>query len=235
LSGLAACRSACPRLLAQLEVLRHHLALEALVVGDDTAQEEVRPVEPRVRPARIGQALAHLGEEADEPDRVDVEDGGGEAPMTDGRIVAGQREHVVEASRTQLPPATLERVPVPVLAGEVDDHLLPARDQVGSEGVGREHRVPGGVSVIERTSILGSAARSRASASTLAPPSEVIGPRLVTSSAATTKPPGRARASRSELTPVNPRRPRQACRTCGSSRWSSRPSTGRGRVRRPST
>ena len=35
---------------------------------------------------------------------------------------------------------------------------------------------PPGLSVIERTSIRGSAARSLASASTLAPPSEVIGP-----------------------------------------------------------
>src|SRR5512145_1878966 len=63
---------------------------------------------------------------------------------------------------------------------------------------------PPGLSVIERTSIRGSAARSLASASTRAPPSEVIGPRLVTSSAATTKPPGSARASRSEATSSGP-------------------------------
>src|SRR5262245_17775459 len=60
---------------------------------------------------------------------------------------------------------------------------------------------PPGLSVIESTSIRGSAARSLARASTFSPPSEVIGPRLVTSSAATTKPPGRARASRSPATP----------------------------------
>ena len=66
-------------LLAQLEVLRHHLALVPLVVRDDAAQEEVRPLQPRVRPARVRQAGVHLGEEAHEPDRVDVEDGGREA------------------------------------------------------------------------------------------------------------------------------------------------------------
>ena len=42
-----------PHLLAELEVLRHHLALVALVVRDDSAQEEVRPLERRLRPARV--------------------------------------------------------------------------------------------------------------------------------------------------------------------------------------
>ena len=61
--------------------------------------------------------------------------------MTHDRVVAGEREHVVEPGRAELPAAALERVPVPVLAGEVDDHLLPARDHVRAERVGREHRV----------------------------------------------------------------------------------------------
>ena len=51
-------------LLPQLEVLRHHLALAPLVVRDDGAEEEVRLVEPRVRPALVAQALVHLREEA---------------------------------------------------------------------------------------------------------------------------------------------------------------------------
>src|SRR5207249_6468973 len=37
------------------------------------------------------------------------------------------------------------RIAIPVLAGEVDDHLLTSGDQVGPEGVGRKHRVPSGV------------------------------------------------------------------------------------------
>ena len=128
-------------LLPQLEVLRHHLALVQLVVRDDSAQEEVGSLEPRVGPAHVGQAGVHVREEADQPDRVDVEDRRREASVTHHRIVAGQCEHVLESRRAELPAATLERVPVPVLAREVDDHLLSARDQIGPQRVRREHRV----------------------------------------------------------------------------------------------
>ena len=129
-------------LLPQLEVLRHHLALAPLVVRDDAAEEEVRPVEPRLRPARVRQPLVHLGEEAEQADRVDVEHRSREPLVPRDRVVAGEREDVVEPLRAELPAATLERVAVPVLAGEMDDHLLAARDQIGPERVGREHRVP---------------------------------------------------------------------------------------------
>ena len=55
---------------------------------------------------------------------------------------------------------------------------------------------PPGLSVIESTSIRGSAASSRAVSITLRLLSAVISPRLVTSSAATTNAPGRASCSR---------------------------------------
>ena len=129
-------------LLPQLEVLRHHLTLAPLVVRHDAAEEEVRPVEPRVGRACIRKPLIHLGEEAEQADRVDVEHRRGEPLVPRDRIVAGEREDVVEPLRAQLPAATLERVAVPVLAREMDDHLLAARDQIGPERVGREHRVP---------------------------------------------------------------------------------------------
>ena len=48
----------------------------------------------------------------------------------------------MEALRAELPATTLERVAIPVLACEVHGHLLAARDQVGPEGIRREHRVP---------------------------------------------------------------------------------------------
>ena len=56
---------------------------------------------------------------------------------------------------------------------------------------------PPGLSVIETTSIRGSAASSRDVSSTLRPLAAVSRPRLVTSSAATTNAPGRASCSRS--------------------------------------
>ncbi len=184
-----------PRLLAQLEVLRHHLALVALVVRDDAAEEEVRPLKPRARYALVRKAGVHLGEEVDEPDRVDVEDGCREALVTHDRVVAREREHVVEARRAELPAAALERVSVPVLAGEVDDHLLAARDHVGAERVGREHRVPARV-VGDRQHVdprvVGELPRELQHP---AAPFAVIGPRLVTISVATTKEPGRASRS----------------------------------------
>src|SRR5581483_7532994 len=55
---------------------------------------------------------------------------------------------------------------------------------------------PPGLSVIERTSMRGSADSSRASSSTPRPPPAPSRPRLVTSSAATTKAPGRPSCSR---------------------------------------
>ena len=51
----------------------------------------------------------------------------------------------MEALRAELPATALERIAVPVLAGQVDDHLLARGDQVGSERVRREHRVAAGV------------------------------------------------------------------------------------------
>ncbi len=133
------------QLLLQLEVLRHHLALVPLVIRDDAPEEEVRPVEPHVRPSRVRQPVVHLREEAEQTDRVDVEHRRRDAAVPGDLIVARQREHVVEPLRAELPPAALERVAIPVLAGEVDDHLLAARDEIGAERVRREHRVAAGV------------------------------------------------------------------------------------------
>ena len=124
------------RLLPELEVLRHHLPLVALVVRDHAAEEEVGAVEAPPGLALVVEAGVHVREEAQKPDRVDVEDGRREPFVPGDRVVAGQREHVVEPGRGELPPAALERVPVPVLAREVDDHLLPAGDHVRPEGVG---------------------------------------------------------------------------------------------------
>ena len=132
-------------LLAELLVLGDHLALVALVVRDDAAEEEVRLREARVRPALVPQPVVHLGEEAQQADRVDVEDGRGESAVPHHRVVAREREDVVEPGGGELPAAALERVAIPVLAGEMDDHLLPARHQVRPEGVRREHRVAAGV------------------------------------------------------------------------------------------
>ena len=134
-----------PGLLAELEVLRHHLTLVALVVRHHAAEEEIGAVEAHVGLPGVREPVVHLGEEADEPDRVDVEDGCREALVAHDRVVARQREDVVETHRAELPATALERVSVPVLAGQVDDHLLAARDHVGAERVGREHRVPPGV------------------------------------------------------------------------------------------
>ena len=128
-------------LLPELEVLRHDLPFVALVVRDHASEEEVGAVEAPPWLALVLEARVHVREEAQKPDGVDVEDRRGEAPVTHDRVVAGKREHVVEPGRGELPAAALERVPVPVLAGEVDDHLLPARDHVRPERVGREHRV----------------------------------------------------------------------------------------------
>ena len=116
---------ACLRLLAQLEVLRHHLALVALVVRDHAAQEEVGAVEALLRPLRVRQPLVQVGEESEQPDGVDVEHGSGKAFVPGHGVVAREREDVVEALGGELPRAALERVAVPVLAGEMDDHLLP--------------------------------------------------------------------------------------------------------------
>ena len=116
---------ACLGLLAQLEVLRHHLALVALVVRDHTTQEEVGAVEALLRPLRVRQPLVQVGEEREQPDGVDVEHGSGKPLVPGHGIVAREREDVVKALGGELPRAALERVAVPVLAGEVDDHLLP--------------------------------------------------------------------------------------------------------------
>ena len=138
---------ACPRLRLppELEVLGHHLPLVALVVRDHAPQEEVRLLEPRLRPPLVAQPGVHLGEEVEEAHRVDVEHRRGETAVPGDRVVAGEREHVVESLRGELPAAALECVPVPVLAREVDDHLLAARDHVRPESVGCQHRVAAGV------------------------------------------------------------------------------------------
>ena len=38
---------------------------------------------------------------------------------------------------------TLQRVPVAVLTGQVDDHFLAVRAEISAERVGRQHGVPG--------------------------------------------------------------------------------------------
>ena len=50
------------RLLAELEVLRHHLALVPLVVRDDAAEEEVRASQPRARPALVAASPSFISE-----------------------------------------------------------------------------------------------------------------------------------------------------------------------------
>ena len=129
-------------LLRQLQVLRHDLPLVPLVVRHDAPQEEVRPTQRAVGPPLVVQAHVHLGEHAEEPDRVDVEDRR-RMPLVAGHgIVARQTEDVAEPLGAELPAAALERVPVPVLARQVDDHLLAERQKVAPERVGREHRMP---------------------------------------------------------------------------------------------
>ena len=115
------------------------------MVRDDAAEEEIGGVEAHLGVALVRQPLVHRPKEVEQPDRIDVEHRRREPLVPGHRIVAGEREDVVEALRAELPAAALERVAVPVLAGEVDDHLLPARDEVGPERVGREHRVPAGI------------------------------------------------------------------------------------------
>ena len=53
-------------LLLQLEVLRHHLALVTLVVRDGAAEEEVGAIEALAGRAVVGEALVHLGEQAEQ-------------------------------------------------------------------------------------------------------------------------------------------------------------------------
>ena len=133
-----------PDLLGELLVLRDDLALVQLVIGDHAPEEEVRPVEPLVGPRDV-QAGVHVAVELQQADRVDVEHRRGGAAVPAERVVARQAQDVAEPLGGELPAPALERVAVPVLAGQVDDHLLPARDQVGAERVGREHRVATGV------------------------------------------------------------------------------------------
>ena len=123
-------------LLAQLEILRHDLTLVSLVVRDDTAEEEVRRSCQSVLTA-----LVHVGEHAQQSDRVDVEHGRRDPPVARHRVVARQREHVMKPFRPEFPAAALERVAIPVFAREVDDHLLAALNQVGSERVRSKHCV----------------------------------------------------------------------------------------------
>ena len=133
-------------LLAQLQQLRHDLVLVALVVRRHRAEEELRALDlsPSV-PAVDDRPLVHVAVHAQQADGVDVEDGRRDARVAADRRVAGQGEDVVEPLGGQLPRAALDRVAVPVLAGEVDDHLLPAGDEVGPHRVGRQHRVAGRV------------------------------------------------------------------------------------------
>jgi hypothetical protein len=112
--------------LRTLQVLRDDLALVALVVRDDAAEEEVGPVEARAGPAVVAEPGVHVGVELEEPHRVDVEYGLGQPFVPRHRVVARHREHVAEALGRELPASALERVAVPVLAGEVDHHLLRA-------------------------------------------------------------------------------------------------------------
>ena len=123
----------------ELEVLRHDLALVALVVVDDGPEEEVGPF--HARPAAPGsprfQSLVHVREHLEEADRVDVEDAAGAAAVAVGRVVAGQGEDALEPLAGQLPGVALQAVPVPVLAGEVDDDVLPPATAGRSRGCRR--------------------------------------------------------------------------------------------------
>ena len=129
-------------LLGQLEVLRHHLALVPLVVVDHRAQEKARRRQGAPAAADAG---VHGGEHAQQPHRIGVEHRARLALVAAHREVAGEGENVVEAEAAKLPAAALQGIAVPVLARQMDHHLLTARDQVGAERVSAEHGIAAGV------------------------------------------------------------------------------------------
>ena len=88
------------------------------------------------------EARVHLREHADQPDGVDVEHGSRMPLVARHRVVTRHAEDIAEPLGAELPAAALQRVPVPVLACQVNDHFLPERQEVVPERVGREHRVP---------------------------------------------------------------------------------------------
>ena len=133
-----------PRLLGQLLVLGDHLTLVELVVGDHAAQEEVGLLEPFAGLGDV-QSGVHVAVQLEQADRVDVEHGRRRPAVAVERVIARQAQHVVEALGGELPAAALERVAVPVLARQVDDHLLAAGEQVRAQRVGGEHGVATGV------------------------------------------------------------------------------------------
>ena len=110
--------------------------LVPLVVRHDRPREERRRAQPLALRLVDDEPLVHVGEDAQEPDGVDVEDGARKPPVAGGRVVAGEGEDVLEPERGEVPGATLQGVAVPVLAGEMDDHLLPRSGELDADHVG---------------------------------------------------------------------------------------------------
>ena len=129
-----------PRFFGELLVLGNDLTFVELVVGDHAAQEEVGLLEPFVRLGDVQPGI-HVAVQLEQADRVDVEHGRRRPAVAVERVIARQAQHVVEALGGELPASALERVAIPVLAGQVDDHLLAAGEQVRAQRVGREHGV----------------------------------------------------------------------------------------------
>ena len=117
---------ACADLERELEQLRDEVALEALERVHGTAEEQVvgrgidRPLGDRARDGPLGELAVHR----EQCDRVNVEHRPGETLEPVDRVVAGHGEDRPEAARQEVPAQALERVPVPVPGGHVDDDLV---------------------------------------------------------------------------------------------------------------
>jgi hypothetical protein len=129
--------SAAAHLERQLEVLGDQLALEALDVGHGAAEEE--GMGARVRhPVGGGPGGGHLAElpvEVEEPDRIHVEHGSGQARVPLDRVVAGDGQHRGQAPAQEVPPQALEPVAVPVAAGHVHDDVVAQLDDRLGRGI----------------------------------------------------------------------------------------------------
>ena len=117
----------------QLEQLRQEVGLECLERVDRAAAGEVDAV-----PGSIAQQL-------EESHRVDVEDRSGAAAIALLREVAGQGQHVGEPRAGKAIGERLQRGPIALSAGDVDEHL-PAQVMDGvTQGQGPQADVAAGI------------------------------------------------------------------------------------------
>ena len=129
-----------PGLEVELEVLEDDLGLEALERRDRRPQVEPRGVGLAIRPRLVDEVVV----EREEAHRVDVEHGLRQAAGPLHRMVPGDGEDVADPARLELPGERAERVAAPVAAGDVDDDVLPAGEQLLGKGHGARHRVAAG-------------------------------------------------------------------------------------------